>query len=167
MVTPRMRLAALSLLAAILSCSDDSRPPDARADLAATDRGPSHEAGLPDRPGAERIAIPDHGVVTSCASIGSKECFANVECGADQRCKNVGTETDPVACCVPGPRGTKAAGELCASEDDCASGVCIAKNGPSRCSKDCTSAADCPTGMKDCIAIAMSGSPLKWCFPES
>jgi len=163
-----MRLATTSLLAAaLLACSDGSQPADA-GDLAAIERGaPQDQARVPDRAGAERTMVPDHGVVTSCASIASKECFANLECAAAERCRNVGTAIDPVACCVPGPRGTKAAGELCSSEDDCASGVCIAKSGPSRCSKDCASAADCPTGMKECIAIAMSGSPLKWCFPES
>lgn len=174
MVTSRTQLAAALLLAlALPACSDDSQAPDARGDLpTASDRSSAPvearpaEARLADR-AAESIAIPDHGLVTSCAAIGSKECFANLECAADRRCKNVGTASDPIACCVPGLRGTKAAGELCTSEDDCASAVCIAKSGASRCSKDCASVADCPTGMKDCKAIAMSGSSRKWCFPES
>ncbi len=177
-------LASTAIVIPLLACSDDTRPADARvdgrrdlsasdlaaSDLAASDHAGQREARPPDGHAADRAreaaVTPDYGVVKSCAAIGSKECFGSVECAADQRCKNLGTSSDPVVCCVPGARGPKAAGEACSGEDECASAVCIAKSGPSLCSKDCTSAADCPTGMKSCIAIAFSGSSLKWCFPE-
>ncbi|MBI5534324.1 MAG: hypothetical protein HY898_16490 [Deltaproteobacteria bacterium] len=106
--------------------------------------------------------------VSSCSEIaGSKDCFANKDCPADRKCANAGTETNPVPCCVVGARGTGAAGQTCAGENDCESGVCIAGSGPYMCSKDCTSAADCPDGMKDCKEIAFSGSADKWCFPTN
>jgi len=104
--------------------------------------------------------------VTSCTEIaGSKDCFANKDCPAERRCQNAGTDSVPVPCCVVGQRGSGVAGAACTGELDCESGVCIAGAGPYLCSKDCASAADCPDNMKDCKAIAFSGSADNWCFP--
>ena len=102
----------------------------------------------------------------SCSEIGATKCFSNLACAANERCQSL-DGAGVVVCCITGPRGTKQAGDPCSSESDCASAVCIAKgSGPSVCSKDCQSAADCPTGMKDCKTVAFSGSPHKWCFPQ-
>lgn len=124
------------------------------------------DAPVPDAPlEAASDVANDVGPVDSCDEIGSKSCFANNECETDRRCENVGTETLPVACCVPGLRGSGEAGTACDDENDCVSGVCISGNGPFLCSDTCDTEADCPDGMKDCTPIAFSGSDDMWCLP--
>ncbi len=109
----------------------------------------------------------DAGPLSACSDIGALACFSNLDC-PDQstRCENVGTETDPVACCVTGVRGTGQAGDDCDSENDCASAVCIEHDTVRVCSTTCNSEQDCPDGMKNCIFIAFSNSDDKWCLPE-
>lgn len=101
------------------------------------------------------------GPVSSCSELSTTDCFSNLDCPAERRCQNAGTELDPVPCCVPGARGTGAAGTACTLELDCESAVCI----EGLCSKTCTQDEDCPAGMKSCIPIAFSGSDDNWCFP--
>ena len=173
---------ALALLFSTAACSDSSSPRPLDGSIAdlARDSHASAEMALGDsaRPTegvADAHAAGDGAVVDlatadadPCAVANSVSCFANLDCDAARRCENVGNDTDPLACCVTGARGTKAAGELCTGENDCESGVCIAKGaGESRCSRDCTGPSDCPVGMQRCMPIAFSGSPLSWCFPES
>ena len=159
-----MRFISLVLFVALVApaCSDDVQP--AVAD-AAVDRGQGDDAVSPlDTTSADLFK----GDASTCAELSSTECFANVDCAAAQRCQNVGSEALPLACCVPGARGTKAAGEPCSNENECASAVCIARGTTGhRCSMDCTKDSDCPVGMQQCISISFSGSPLSWCFPES
>lgn len=157
---------ALLSCACVVGCAGDDGP------TTSLDAGlPQSDAARDTAPAVERPAAPDvgadRGVVADCAAIGATSCFGNVDCAAERRCENVGSELEPLACCVPGARGTGAAGAPCDGELDCASAVCVAGSGPALCSKDCASAADCPVGMKRCIPIAMSGSELQWCFPES
>ncbi len=140
----------------------DAEMPDAGGDAAQEDGvstvDASPDAGVPD-------AQPDHGLVGSCGDIGAADCFGNNECASADRCENVGDEANPVPCCVPGVRGTGTAGDACVSENDCDSGVCVAGNGASLCSKTCATADDCPATMKDCTYIAFSGSNDAWCLP--
>lgn len=165
-----MRSISLALLLALAApaCSDDAQPVPADAAVAvdaAVDRGQS------DGPASPMDFWPGdlfHSDASTCTELSFTECFANVDCTAALRCQNVGSEALPLACCVLGARGAKAAGEPCANENECASAVCIAKGSTGhRCSMDCTKDSDCPVGMQQCIPIAFSGSPLSWCFPES
>ncbi len=145
--------------------------PDATAD-ATTDTG-ALDTGALDTGTVDADALDagaDTGPVQSCDEIGASACFSNYDCAQSERCDNVGTADAPVACCVSGARGTKAAGDTCTEADDgpeCASGICITGNSSSLCSTTCTTADDCPAGMKTCQAIAFSGSNDKWCFPSN
>ena len=121
-----------------------------------TDAGPDDAAS---------DATIDVGPVSSCDELSTIACFANNECEATDRCENMGTDDEQVPCCVAGTRGTGQAGETCVDENDCESAVCIAGNGPYMCSKTCTTADDCPDGMKDYTYIAFSGSNDMWCLP--
>ncbi len=108
-------------------------------------------------------------VADSCAEISAVECFANHECLAAERCQSVGPYPGEVVCCVVGTRGTAPAGTPCDQEEGelfCSSGICIDDGAVALCSKTCTTIADCPEGMKNCMAIAFSGSADQWCFPE-
>ena len=108
-------------------------------------------------------------VATSCAEISAADCFANHECPPAERCQSVSATPGDVVCCVTGPRGTAAAGTACGAVNGelfCDSGICIDNGTVSLCSKTCTAIADCPLGMKRCMAIAFSGSADDWCFPE-
>jgi hypothetical protein len=130
------------------------------------------DAGVGPGPGPEVDAAlpppPPPGPFASCAEIPSTECFGNTECPADQRCANVGTDLEPVACCIPGVRGDRGAGEPCGDdgEANCASAVCIEQGGEARCSATCDDAGDCPVGLRLCGAIAFSGSEANWCLPD-
>jgi hypothetical protein len=152
------------------TASDGSTPdvqPDTMPDGQPVDSpAEASDAELETGPDAPADVQPDIGPVSSCDELGAIPCFANAECDDVERCENAGTELDPVACCVPGPRGTGQAGSLCDSENDCESGVCIAESGDGMCSKTCETEADCPDGMKDCTYIAFSGSDDDWCFPS-
>lgn len=104
---------------------------------------------------------PDSVTPTSCAEIGTTECFSNYDCAdGSTRCEQVGGEQGPV-CCVKGVRGTGKAGTPCQGESDCASSLCL----DNVCTDRCTSADQCPTMFKSCIEIAFSGSSDKWCVP--
>jgi hypothetical protein len=105
--------------------------------------------------------------VASCDEIAADPCFANNQCGAKERCEDVGPDGDNVACCVPGVRGIGKGGDPCTNENDCESGVCIAGDGPYMCSQTCINDNECPNGMKKCIPIAFSGSDDDWCVPEN
>ncbi len=119
-------------------------------------------AATPDvAPPPDAAPTPDGGL--TCA--GGEGCFSNNECPADQRCANVGTEEEPVTCCVVGARGQLPAGSDCsdgAGERTCASAICI----DGLCSTTCGAPEDCPVGMRACMPIAFSGSDDSWCFPE-
>jgi len=173
----------------LAACSDDS--PDGAAgaggsqpgnDAAAGSAGTAGAAGSAGTAGAAGGAGEDAGTdaaveidgssgasgedaavgpVSSCSELSTTDCFSNLDCPAERRCQNAGTELDPVPCCVPGARGTGAAGTSCTLELDCESAVCI----EGLCSKTCTKDEDCPEGMKSCIPIAFSGSDDNWCFP--
>lgn len=106
--------------------------------------------------------------VEDCAEIAAGACFGNADCPADRRCANVGTELDPVACCIPGARGDRGAGEPCGEdgEANCESAVCIDDGDVARCSTTCEDGDDCPAGLRLCAAIAFSGSEFSWCLPD-
>lgn len=104
--------------------------------------------------------------VSACSDLGASDCFSNYDCAAGDRCQNAGTVDLPVPCCVPGPRGDKPAGAPCLGENDCASSLCL-EGGMCGgiCTDRCTTAADCPAELSDCIPIAFSGSNDKFCLP--
>jgi hypothetical protein len=102
----------------------------------------------------------------SCDEGGLTECFANEECQADERCQDVGGGVE-VPCCVPGERGTKATGDECASENECASGVCIGRNDdPEICSEDCGDDMMCPDDL-ECVEVPFTGGSGMWCVTAS
>ncbi|MCK5798911.1 MAG: hypothetical protein KAI47_17080 [Deltaproteobacteria bacterium] len=148
-------LAALLLVVPLFSaCSDDA--------TTSPDASPAAEKYI------QETSLVDlfRADATSCAEASAKDCFSNLDCPTERRCQSL-DGAGAVVCCLPGARGTKQAGETCTQETDCASAVCIGKGASaSVCSKDCASADDCPAGMKDCKAIAFSGSAQKWCFPQ-
>ncbi|QDG52211.1 hypothetical protein FIV42_16125 [Persicimonas caeni] len=152
---------------------DASEEADAIEDASGEDSGgedaSGEDAGGEDA-SSEDASDEDTGPVASCEEIGASTCFSNFDCVDARRCENVGTDTDPVACCVIGERGTKAAGESCdpeTGETECASSLCIEGDTQALCSTQCESVDDCPEGMKDCKSIAFSGTPDKFCFPEN
>lgn len=102
--------------------------------------------------------------VAACTEVeGSIDCFGNQACPDSQICSDIG-----VLCCVVGEAGTKQVGEDCEFEKggaDCASGVCLDRNGLSRCAAPCDTVDDCPATAKECGAILFSGSQLDWCLP--
>jgi hypothetical protein len=109
-------------------------------------------------------------VVESCDELGANTCFANTDCAENARCQNVGPDDLPVACCVPGARGTLAVGEPCNTETgelECASALCVTINDSMQgvCSGACADESECPESAPQCIPIAFSGSELNWCFP--
>jgi hypothetical protein len=110
-------------------------------------------------------APPGQGA-TSCDAIEAVGCFSNYDCAAAERCENVGTLDLPVACCVPGARGTGQLGDPCASERDCASSLCIDVGVcGGTCTDVCTSEGECPAELPQCIPIAFSGSDASFCLP--
>lgn len=95
----------------------------------------------------------DLGPVQACSEVGAADCFGNSDCMDNERCENIGGDVE-VACCVPGPRGCKAAGEECESEFDCDEGVCIARaDEPARCSMRCMGDEDCPEAVPSCNPV--------------
>lgn len=98
----------------------------------------------------ENLTPSDLSVTDSCTEIESVDCMVSSECGDGKRCENVGGEFE-VACCVPGLRGCKEAGEPCTSELECAEGLCLNRNdGAFYCSKICETNADCPEPISEC-----------------
>ncbi len=91
-------------------------------------------------------------------------CFSNDDCGPGFRCvseDNTGTQV----WCVPGARGTGAPGDVCTVEGDCASALCVEPNmGPSRCSRLCETANDCPPTLPRCLYIGF-GVDRSICSP--
>lgn len=170
----------------LAGCDDDDGGGGGAADAAATDGAlPGADRGLtPDTGGPldatptpdvapSADAAPDAGSPVDAAPTadgglvcaGGEGCFSNNECPADQRCANVGTDEDPVTCCVVGARGQLPAGADCSDGDGertCASAICI----DDLCSTTCGGPEDCPVGMRSCMPIAFSGSDDSWCFPE-
>ena len=121
-----------------------------------------------------RLATPEAPteIVESCENFGSISCFANSDCAEDARCSNVGDDTNLIACCVLGERGTVQAGEACdvvTGQEECASSLCVAygERPNAFCSGECLSDDDCPETLPSCISVAFSGSDLMWCFPDS
>ncbi len=106
------------------------------------------------------------GPIAACSDVGAKDCFSNYDCpDAATRCENAGTASAPVACCLAGARGTKAVGEACTSENDCASSLCLDTGSGSLCSDKCAGPADCVPALSKCIVIAFLGSNDKFCTP--
>ncbi len=111
---------------------DDAGPRQVDAGPPATDAGPTVDAGSPD---AGRTCVAQ----TDCP------CFANDDCPPDMTCKSFDS-TGTRVFCVPGARGTGAAGVPCTGEADCQSALCVdIRDGGMACSKLCTLPADCPT----------------------
>ncbi len=98
----------------------------------------------------ENLIPSDLSVTDSCSEIESVDCMVSSDCDNGKRCENVGGEYE-VACCVPGLRGCKEAGEPCTSELECADGLCLNRNdGAFYCSKMCQTNADCPEPISEC-----------------
>lgn len=112
---------------------------------------------------------PDIGPPSTCAELGRTECFGHPDCAAADRCENLGSDAQPLPCCVPGPRGELPAGASCAEVDGqiaCASGVCIESDSASLCSAPCLTPADCPPTLPRCVPFPFGGTAFDWCFPE-
>lgn len=98
-------------------------------------------------------------------------CFSNRDCAEGTRCVNTAAPGDPeVACCLPGERGDRVAGESCADGDGqilCASAVCVEGDDGAFCSAPCDTEVDCPANMQRCFPIGFDGGrdPEAWCFP--
>ncbi|MCA9521113.1 MAG: hypothetical protein KC609_09075 [Myxococcales bacterium] len=108
-------------------------------------------------------ALDNDRLPTSCAEIGSTDCFSNYDCGdSSTRCEELTSSEESPICCVKGERGVGVAGTACTLAADCQSSICI----DNLCSDICGSVADCPPKMQLCMAIAFSGSDDKWCFPQ-
>lgn len=167
---PRLMICSGLILSNLLlfSCQDNSARHELDSSIALPDvrieASQKIEAAVVDL----MLFTPDYGLVTSCAAINSVDCFSNGDCPTGKRCQNLGDESSPVACCVPGLRGPKAAGEQCQTENDCASAVCVSKNAASYCSVNCQQDEDCPEGMKYCVLVGDNSSNYgKWCFPTN
>lgn len=88
-------------------------------------------------------------------------CFSNEDCPDGERCEDLSGNDDPE--CVTGERGTKTTGEECASENECASGVCIGRNdSPEICSEDCGDDMTCPNDL-ECAQVPFTGGSGFWC----
>lgn len=164
----------------LMSCSSESQqqlPDSSNRDLSVDVQAQQSfdvqaqlvDSGTIQQPDTGTVGGPDIGPITSCSAINATVCFSNLDCPTEQRCQNLGTAEDQVPCCVVGARGKKKGGEECnevGGQLECESGICINKDGPFYCSKDCTTVDDCPTGMKQCIPISAPPNQYKWCFPE-
>jgi len=104
--------------------------------------------------------------VMACSDISTNNCFSNADCSsASDRCQVVGMSDAPVACCVPGARGSGMGGDPCAGENDCDTAVCLVIDTGNLCSKACTGDADCPASIPTCIAIDPSVGTGAFCAP--
>lgn len=120
-----MRL--LWLLPCLIGCNDTSSPPDAPAIVIDSTMG-------------------------ACAAVGDCPCFTNYDCPPTHACVSQDPSGTMVSC-VPGPRGTGAAGVPCTGEADCASALCVDDaTGGRRCSDVCMSSATCPPELPRCLA---------------
>jgi hypothetical protein len=103
----------------------------------------------------------------SCSSRGLSSCFSNYDCASNERCEELGTESDPLKCCTTGSRGSKSAGEDCTTDRSlaCESGVCVNNQGSSTyyCSKECEQDSECPSNVSTCTSLF--GVSSKWCLP--
>ena len=149
---------ALFFLPALLlgGCPGSGSGPVAQADLAVADLAdladlapvPIDIAGLCARPDA-------------CTP-----CFANEDCPPTEHCHSF-DDTDVHVYCVPGPRGPGAAGAACASEEDCASGLCIDSDKVGMlCSMLCDEPmATCPASLPMCLYVGF-GVEHSICAPR-
>lgn len=94
-------------------------------------------------------AAPPADTVTACATAGDCPCFSNDDCPAGTRCH---AETPDSVYCEPGPRGTGMPGEVCTTENDCDSALCVEGSDTFRCSRTCTVPTDCPAELPRCLA---------------
>ncbi len=88
-------------------------------------------------------------VMNSCDEAGLEGCFANVDCQAEEVCRDIGSTAVEVPCCIVGERGTAELGDVCEGEPDdyCASGVCAERNDEGAiCSEVCSGPGECPDG---------------------
>jgi len=83
-------------------------------------------------------------------------CNDSFSCSDNQRCENLFIEGDTneytQPCCIEGPRGCKKVGEVCESEFDCESGLCLGREGETLyCTKECTQDNNtCPDHISEC-----------------
>lgn len=115
------------VLLVVAACGGDPEPPrDAPAAIDAMIDGAPAQCTMPDQ----------------CP------CFSNDDCPAGTRCH----AADPNhVYCEPGPRGQGAPGATCTGENDCASALCVDGTDTTRCSRTCTTPADCPTELPRCL----------------
>ncbi|MBK7864862.1 MAG: hypothetical protein IPJ65_40950 [Archangiaceae bacterium] len=100
----------------------------------------------------------------SCAVKTDCPCFSNDDCAPTFRCVSEDA-TGQSVWCVPGVRGTGAAGDTCAVEGDCASALCIEPStGVHRCSQLCDAPAECPATLPRCTYIGF-GTDRSICSP--
>ncbi|MER2559700.1 MAG: hypothetical protein ABTQ32_03215 [Myxococcaceae bacterium] len=141
---------AVLLLVAISACSPVSLAVDAGVpDAGARDAGQPVDAGTPTDAG-NPSRFWDGG---SCAVKTDCPCFSSDDCAPTFRCFSEDTSGTNIWC-LPGPRGAGVAGDVCTSETDCASALCIEPRvGAKRCSQLCDAPADCPSTLPRCLAI--------------
>lgn len=151
----------------------DAGAADAGAtDAGATDGGPS-DAGATDggagdggtadggRPDAGGSRYWDGG---SCAVKTDCPCFSNDDCAPTHWCHSEDS-TGLNVWCIPGARGTGAAGAQCTGETDCASALCIdSTSAGTRCSALCDGPADCPSTLPTCLYVGF-GVDRSICSP--
>ena len=83
-------------------------------------------------------------------------CNDSFSCADNQRCENLLIEGNNQGyaqpCCIEGPRGCKKVGEVCESEFDCESGLCIGRQDEIKyCTKECTQDNNtCPDNISEC-----------------
>lgn len=136
----------------------DTSTPDTFADV------PHGETAEPDTAGpdttepadttpAETDTAEPARVDEACSEAGYTDCFINDDCPAAERCQNMSANEVEIPCCVPGVRGTGAAGVPCTNENECASSLCISYNdGPFLCSAPCDgSEGACPEAAPECV----------------
>lgn len=86
--------------------------------------------------------------VAVCTTANACPCFSNDDCPDGTRCH---AEDPTHVYCMPGPRGTGAAGSTCTGENDCASALCVDGTDTTRCSKTCTNNTECPAELPRCL----------------
>lgn len=133
-------LAGGALGASPAGCDDGGGRPDAGADAARP-----RDAGAAD-------AAPGDADSRACAQVGDCPCFTNYDCPPTHACVSQDPQGMSVSC-VPGPRGTGAAGTPCAGEGDCQSALCVDDaSGGRRCSDLCGPGLPaCPATLPRCL----------------
>jgi len=106
------------------------------------------------------------GPLTSCKPLNTNQCFSNDDCtSASDRCEEKGTTAAPLACSVPGARGTGQAGTPCKGLNDCVTTCVYDINDKLLCSKDCTTDTDCPASLPTCITVDTGIGMGSFCGP--